>query len=73
MSESKNELVEVQIESVEGEYLTGREYIDLKVQHFKDEAERQRQIVDDLMAKHKQRAKDLELQVRLATLRQWMR
>jgi hypothetical protein len=71
MSETKNELVEVQIESVEGEYLTGREYIDLKVQHYKEEAERQRQIVDGLMAKHKKTNKDI-VKARLSALRPWI-
>ncbi|MDV7446157.1 hypothetical protein R4514_05230 [Acinetobacter baumannii] len=59
MSESKNELVEVQIESVEGEYLTGREYIDLKVSQYKEQAEEQKKFVNDLMAKHKKSNQDI--------------
>lgn len=72
MSESKNELVEVQIESVEGEYLTGKEYMDLKISQYKQQAADQKKFVDDLMDKHKKRTKDLEIIARMAALKPWI-
>lgn len=72
MSESKNELVEVQIESVEGEYLTGKEYMDLKISQYKQQAEDQKNLADDLMNKHRKRTKDLEILARMAALRPWI-
>ncbi|WP_151823422.1 hypothetical protein [Acinetobacter nosocomialis] len=72
MSESKNKLVEVQKESVEGEYLTGKEYMDLKISQYKQQAEDQKNLADDLMNKHRKRTKDIETLARMAALRPWI-
>lgn len=48
MTTNKNEVIPVQVESVEGEYVSPNDYIHLKKQRIKDEIDRQRQELHEM-------------------------